>query len=162
MPLKQLDRADEYLALLEERVPKRTVSHSVSVATFMHSFVNGLGVTAEQALTAGLLHDLCKGLSRAELMAEANKYGVELNGQPSPRRSLLHGPVAAEVCRHELGIEDDAVCEAIRWHTTGKPDLGPVGLSLYLADFAEPHRQHPEAREARAILHRDGHTRLER
>ena len=50
---------------------------------------------------------------------------------------LLHGPAAAA----RLGDDaDDAVANAIRYHTIGHPSLDLLGRCLYLADFLEPGR----------------------
>ncbi len=37
----------------------------------------------------------------------------------------------------------DAVYEAIRWHTTGKPDMTLLEKIIYLADYIEPNRDFP-------------------
>ena len=70
--------------------------------------------------------------------------------------NLLHGPVAAEKCRRELGIDDEDVLDAIRWHTTGRADWSRVGQALYIADFNEPLRTHDGAEQARALLIGEG------
>lgn len=152
----QTARASEFLALLGERLPKKTLNHCISVAEFMRSFADAAGITEEQATTAGLLHDLCKAMQADELLAGARGYGLELTPLQLEKPTLLHGPLAAEECRAALGIEDEDVIEAIRWHTTGRPDWGRVGLALYVADFAEPLRTMSEAAEARALLREKG------
>lgn len=152
----QTARANEYLALLGERLPDKILNHSVSVAEFMRSFAGGAGIADAQATTAGLLHDLCKAMQGEELLAGAQAYGLELTPLQREKPALLHGPVAAEECRAILGIDDEEVLEAIRWHTTGRPNWGRVGLALYVADFAEPLRTIPEAAEARALLREKG------
>ena len=111
------------------------------------------GITQEQAVTAGLLHDLCKAMKPAELAAAAAEYGITEN-LDSP--NLLHGPVSAEECRRSLGIEDEEVIDAICWHTTGRAGWSRVGQAIYIADFSEPLRAHAGAEEAREILDRDG------
>ena len=69
--------------------------------------------------------------------------------------ALLHGPLAAELCREKFNISD-AVYEAIYWHTTGRPGLGRLGQALYVADFAEPGRRFEQAAEARLRLRKQG------
>jgi len=152
----QIARADEFLALLGVRLPDKTLNHSISVAEFMRSFSDAAGITDVQATTAGLLHDLCKAMQADELLSGARAYGLELTPLQREKPTLLHGAMAAEECRGELGIDDEEVIEAIRWHTTGRPEWGRVGLALYVADFAEPLRTFPEAAEARAVLEDEG------
>jgi HD superfamily phosphohydrolase YqeK len=122
----------------------------------MSSFADQAGITVEQAVNAGLLHDLCKAMQGPELLEAARRYGIEPSALQRKRPTLLHGAVAAEECRRDLRITDGAVLDAIYWHTTGRPEWSDAGLALYVADFAEPLRLRPEADEARAVLERDG------
>lgn len=142
-------RADEFLELLESRLPKKTLHHVESVAQFMLTFASKAGISDEQAVTAGLLHDLCKALPKDELAQRARHYGLT---EHLDNPNLLHGPVAAEECIHELGIADDDIIDAIRHHTTGRKGWGPVGCALYVGDFAEPLRTLPEADKVRNLL----------
>lgn len=156
MPVLEIPRADEYLRLLEERLPEKTLRHTLSVASMMHGLVDKAGIERVPAITAGLLHDYCKAMKPDALLAAAEAYGVPINDAQRRKPNLLHGPVAAEEVKREHGVDDEDVYEAIYWHTTGKPGLGRVGQALYLADFCEPMRTISEAADARRILERDG------
>ena len=146
-------RAEEFLAMLRERLPEKTYDHVVSVTEYMLTFCEQAKITREQAVNAGLLHDVCKAMKKDELLRKAGEFGVT---QFLDEPNLLHGPVGAEECRRNLGIDDDDVLDAIRFHTTGRGGWNRVGCALYVADFSEPLRTHPEAPEARHIMHEDG------
>jgi predicted HD superfamily hydrolase involved in NAD metabolism len=148
-------RADEYMEVLETRLPGKTHRHVQSVARLMLTFAEEVGITDEQAVTAGLLHDLCKPLKKEEMVARAKAFGIT---EDLDNLNLLHGPVGAETCRAELGVTDEAVLDAIRYHTTGRGDWNLVGCALYVADFAEPLRTIPEAKTARKILESKGYN----
>lgn len=154
--LLESERAQEFIRLLRGRVKEKTVIHCVRSAELMLICRDEAGITELQALHAGLLHDLCKGMSDSELLHAAQEYGISVSEVQRRRPKLLHGPVAAEECRRQGWIADDGVYEAIFWHTTGRRGLGPVGRALYLADFAEVSRTIPEAAQARAILEAEG------
>ncbi|MFA6240354.1 MAG: HD domain-containing protein [Candidatus Hydrogenedentales bacterium] len=149
-------RADEYLAMLKQRLPERTLRHSVSVAGLMQHLVPTLGLSLELAVTAGLLHDSCKAMKKDGLLSRAQEYDLELTDIQRARPQLLHGPIAAEECRRKLGLPGEDLYEAIYWHTTGKQGLGRLGQALYFADFSEPLRDHAEAGDARRILEQRG------
>ena len=156
MPIVHSPRAKHFLSVLRQRLSDETVSHCVFTAEFMASCANQAGIANDQAVAAGLLHDLCKEMADDDLLATARKYKIAPNETQQAKPALLHGPIAAEECLRFLNVEDAAVYEAIYWHTTGRPGFGKVGLALYLADFAEPMRKRPEAAEARLILRKDG------
>lgn len=149
-------RADEFVRILRGRVSDRTFKHSVSTAAFMASIAEEAGITEEQAVTAGLLHDLCKGVENTRMVEIATQYGIQPSATQIRKPGLLHGPIAAEECRRTLGITDEAVYEAIYWHTTGHAGWGNVGLALFLADYIEPLRVFADAARARTILTEQG------
>ncbi|MEX2016831.1 MAG: bis(5'-nucleosyl)-tetraphosphatase (symmetrical) YqeK [Candidatus Hydrogenedentales bacterium] len=153
----EIPRAGEFVALLHDRLPDKTYQHCLSVAEFCRSFIHKAGITEEQAITAGLLHDLCKPLKNDEMLIAAAKYDIRAAPLQREKPTLLHGPVAAEECRRELGVVDPDILDAIYWHTTGRADWNPVGVALYVADYAEPRRQRRESDEARAILEKRGY-----
>lgn len=156
LEVRQIPRAEEFIALITERLPWQTRHHSLSTADYMVSISAQAGITPEQALAAGVLHDLAKSLRKGETLKVAKRYGIEPTELQQVAPKLLHGPIAAEVCRQHLGIADEGVYEAIYWHTTGHPGLGKVGLALYLADFSEPSRNFAEATIARNLLTTEG------
>jgi len=154
--LLEFPRAEEFVALINKRLKKKTARHSIAVAEYLADIADAVGVPVEQAVYAGLLHDIGKGMDEAELLEAAKRYGLAVNEVQREKPKLLHGAVAAEILPDELGIDDEDVLEAIRWHTTGRPGLCRLGLALYVADFAEPLRDHPEAAQARTIFEKDG------
>ncbi len=155
MPVAQCKRSKQLLARIRQTLPDKKVSHCVFAAEFLSSFAPSLGLDHDEAVEAGLLHDLCRGMAGTELLMEARRLRLPVSEVQMERPVLLHGPVAAEWIRSEFGVSD-AVHEAVYWHTTGRPGLGLLGQGLCLADFAEPTRKYPEADEARALLRRDG------
>lgn len=152
MPVAKMPRYKEFLALLRKRLPEKKVSHSVFVAEYLSSFAPKLGLDHNAAVTAGLLHDLCRALDDAEMLKKAREYHLNIGDLQLERPVLLHGPVAAEELRNEHMVENEDVYEAVYWHTTGRPGLGRLGQALYLADFAEPTRAYPEAAQVRDLL----------
>lgn len=151
-----IPRADEYLGILRERLKEKTFKHACGVAEMMIQVAGDAGIDIEQAVTAGLLHDYCKGTKAKALIEQAEAYAIEIQPLWREKPVLLHGPVAAEMVKRDLGVDDPDVLEAIRWHTTGKPGWNRVGLALYFSDFSEPGRTMPESAKARELLETGG------
>lgn len=156
MPIVKASGAKEHVALLRRRLPEEKAQHCIFVAEFVSSFAEKVGVDHDLAVTAGLLHDLCRTLENEEMLRRARAYGVAIREWHEAKPNLLHGPVAAAEVRNELGLDDPDLFDAIFWHTTGRPGFSRLGQALYVADFAEPTRDYPEAARTREILRREG------
>lgn len=46
----------------------------------------------------------------------------------------------------------DHICEAIRWHTTGKADMTLLEKILYIGDYAEPSRKYDWCDKLRKLV----------
>jgi HD superfamily phosphohydrolase YqeK len=128
-------------AAAEGRLPEWTQAkptrreHMRRVAALMHEWAVALGLSADDVArwtAAGYLHDARRDADGEALRAEVPEAYRALPGK------LLHGPAAAERLRGEL---DPELRAAIRAHTLGSPEFGPLGRALYLADFLEPGRR---------------------
>ena len=137
---------------------EKTHMHCIATAYYMEELAGLVPLDPDEAWIAGLLHDICKARDEASLLASAQEYGIPINEAQRQKPKLLHGPVAAEKCRRLLGISD-AIYEAIYWHTTGHPGLGPMGLALFFADFSEPLRTHAHSVKACEMLYEAGFER---
>lgn len=155
MPIAQCPLSKVYLQRLREGLPEPRITHSIFTAEYLSSFAPTLGLDHDESVAAGLLHDICRDGNEKRFIEEARALRLPLSDVHLAKPSLLHGPLAAELCRREFNISD-AVYEAIYWHTTGRPGLGRMGQALYVADFAEPGRKFEEAAEARQILRKEG------
>ena len=67
---------------------------------------------------------------------------------------LLHAKTGAALARDLFGVSD-RVYEAIRWHTTGKPDMTLLEKIIYLADYIEPTRDFPGVEKLRELCYED-------
>ncbi len=112
------------------------------------------GADEETARRAALLHDCTKRLSREEQLALCRKYSIDLDEYEKKELKLLHAKTGAAVARAEYGLSEEAA-SAIRWHTTGKPDMTTLEKILYLADYIEPTRDFCDLRELRRLAFED-------
>ena len=156
MPIAEMPRYKEFHHLIRERLPEEKVSHCIFVAEYAASIAPKIGVDHDDAVTAGMLHDLCRTVPGEDLLKKARRYGLHPSDAALEVPLLLHGPVAAEECRRDHNVPSEAIYEAIYWHTTGRPDLDRLGQLLFFSDFAEPTRRFPEAAQARALVRDKG------
>lgn len=135
--------------LTAKRVAHVAGCESEAVRLAMH-----YGENAESAAEAGALHDITKKLSREEQLILCEKYGIILDKDQLANLKLLHAITGAELARDEFGVSDE-VYNAIRWHTTGKPDMTLLEKIIYMADYIEPTRDFPGVDELRELAYSD-------
>ncbi|MBR6824961.1 MAG: nicotinate (nicotinamide) nucleotide adenylyltransferase [Oscillospiraceae bacterium] len=97
------------------------------------------GESVEDARRAGILHDITKALNGTEQLQLAEKYAMILDNFEREHPKLLHAKTGAVIAKEIFG-EKDAVCESIRWHTTGRDNMTLLEKIIYLADYIEPNR----------------------
>jgi predicted HD superfamily hydrolase involved in NAD metabolism len=134
-----------------ERLSGKRYEHTLRVAETAERLARLHGLDPERARLAGLLHDSAREVGREELLRVAQEGSLPVSDLERERPMLLHGPVAAELSRKDLGVQDMEVREAVRVHTTGEPEMGTLALALYVADKIEPDRDQPGVEDLRAL-----------
>lgn len=107
-----------------------------------------------RARIAALLHDCTKKLDMPEQLALCAQYGIELDELEQKALKLLHSKTGAAIARDVFGVED-AVYDAIWYHTTGKPDMTLLEKIIYLADYIEPSRDFDGVDTLRQAVYED-------
>ena len=82
------------------------------------------------------------------------KYGIILDNAEKENPKLLHAITGAAKARDLFGVSEE-IYEAIRWHTTGKPDMTTLEKIIYLADYIEPTRDFEGLDRLRALAYDD-------
>ena len=133
-----LDAAEDYA---RKRLSEGRYAHTLRVADTIERLAELHSLDPKKARLAALLHDAAREMSKDELLRIAEEEDLPISDFERERPVLLHGPVAAELARKELGVKDAEVQEAVRHHTTGAPGMGALALALYVADKIEPGRE---------------------
>jgi predicted HD superfamily hydrolase involved in NAD metabolism len=147
-----LERAE---ALARSGLSERRYEHTQRVADTAENLAMAHDLEADRARLSALLHDAAREMGPEEFLNLADKWGIQVGEPEQQSPKLLHGPVAAELAKRELGVDDEDVIEAIRAHTTGRPGMGPLALVLYVADKIEPARDYPSVGRLRTLARLD-------
>lgn len=116
-------------------------NHIIGVKHMCAALAMRYGYDVKKASICGLLHDIAKHYSDEKLLDKAKKHNLEITEAESQAPYLLHGKVGAYQAKHKYGIEDEEILDAIRYHTTGRPDMTLIGKILFIADYIEPSRK---------------------
>lgn len=112
------------------------------------------GEDPEKAAVAGILHDVTKNLGYDEQLILCDKYGIILDNLQKDNPKLLHAITGAALAADEFGVSEE-ISRAIRWHTTGKPDMSTLEKIIYLADYIEPTRDFDGVEKLRELAYED-------
>lgn len=112
------------------------------------------GCDPDAAAEAGILHDITKKFELSDQLLLSEKYGIINDTVETANTKLLHAKTGAAVARDLFGVPEE-ICEAIRWHTTGKPDMTLLEKVLYMADYIEPAREFEGVDALRALAYQD-------
>lgn len=143
---------EQVRSILKIRISPERYLHSLGVAGLMGDLGEVFDFDPGAGYFVGLWHDMAREWSADELVRFVEHHNLRTLPFERKRPVLLHGAVAAQ--KMELYYEDatESMWNALRWHTTGHPDLDILGKALYVADYVEPTRKHMSAQEKRFIL----------
>ncbi len=142
-------RGKAYAMLKPKRIP-----HVAGCEQEAVKLAHRWGADEEIAAEAGILHDITKKLLLPDQLILCEKYGIINDTFEEENVKLLHSKTGAAVARDLFNVSDE-VYEAIRWHTTGKPDMSLMEKIIYMADYIEPNRDFPGVEELRKLAYGD-------
>lgn len=148
-------KVEGYKEILKNRLSVKRYTHSVGVANTAARLAGMFNGDIERAYLAGLMHDYARELTEEELLELTAKHHLSTDGVELMQTSLLHGPVGAWLLEQEGLITDPQVLDAIRWHTTGHPDMDQLARIVYISDYIEPGRNFPGVDVLRQITNKD-------
>lgn len=151
-----LSQPQQSAEALQDRIrlllsPKRYI-HSLAVAELAGRWAGLYGLDAERAGLAGLLHDVARDFSDAELLAAAARYGLPVDPVILANPLILHAAVGARLIQGEWGVSDPLILEAVACHTIPEAEMSDFAKLIYLADICEPNRHWWPGRETLVSL----------
>lgn len=134
------EKINTYRKHLKSKLAPMRYEHSLSVSFTCVALAMRYGYDIHRAELAGLLHDCAKRFDDNVLIAKCKKHSLPLTEDELKAPAVIHAKYGAWMAEHKYGIEDPEILSAIRWHTTGKPEMSVLEKILYIADYIEPRR----------------------
>lgn len=128
-------------------------NHTVSVVSEAEKLCQMYGGDMEKCVTAAIFHDVVKELPNEELNALVRKFGFDEKYIDSP--NLSHGKIAAALLKHEWGIDDEDIINAVSYHTTGRAGMSKTEKIVFIADAIEPTRVYNGVEAIRKATYED-------
>ena len=143
---------DEILELLKLDLKPKRVVHSLGVRDTAVELAEIHHLDVDKARRAALLHDCAKYLSLDDKIKLCHKYDYPVTPLELDNPELLHAKAGAALAAEKYGVTDPEILDAIRYHTTGKPNMSPLTLVIFISDYIEPGRSHsPRLNDFRAL-----------
>ncbi len=132
---------NEIKKCLKDKLSKKRYEHTIGVMYTAAAMAMCYGEDINKALIAGLLHDCAKHLSDNQKMAACKKYHLNITPLENDNKELLHAKIGAAFAKDLYGVKDKEILGAIKWHTTGRPDMTRLEEIIFIADYIEPNRK---------------------
>ena len=123
----------KYKNWLQNNLNNERYEHSLGTAECALELAERFGLDKEKAFLCGLIHDCAKCLANSDLkniICECNNLcdGELINPK------TYHAPAGMIVAQKELGITDEEILSATRWHTLGKVNMTDFEKIIFIAD----------------------------
>lgn len=137
---------------VQTHLSKHRYQHCLRVCDYAVKLAKQNGLDENQAAIAGLVHDYAKERTTEEFLNKIDEkhLPVSLKKWGNP---IWHGVVGAEFVHDKLDINDPAILEAVRLHTTGgrHDEMTTLDKVVFMADYLETGRDFPGVDKAREI-----------
>lgn len=148
-------KAVEIEKYLKSKLPPKRYTHVLSVRELALDLAEKHGADLRKVNLAALLHDCAKWMKNSEQYETAASHGIQLDEVERHNPSLLHALIGVEFAVSRFDVNNPEVLNAIRIHTTGSGKMTLIDKVLYVADFAEPKRDHAAAHAVRALAYQN-------
>ena len=133
--------ADKYFDFVRKNEKPKRVEHTLGVMLMAKDFAKANGADVNKALLAALLHDCGKYLSVSDY-----PECIVPEGTPEP---VVHQYLGAYIAKNVLGVSDEEIIDAIRYHTTGRENMTLLGKIIFTADMLERGRTYDGVEDLR-------------
>ena len=126
------------------------IVHSNNVAALAKQYAPRYQIDENKAYVAGMVHDIAKDLPlKKQYDLVKNDLVFECND------ATVHAYSGVHIVRDVLGIKDEDILEAIKWHTTAYFKMSPLAKLIYCCDMLSAERSYPEVEMLRLLLPQD-------
>ncbi|WP_010678200.1 bis(5'-nucleosyl)-tetraphosphatase (symmetrical) YqeK [Bacillus timonensis] len=150
---------EKALEIVKVQLTEHRYQHTLGVMETAIELAKRFHADEKKAETAAIFHDYAKFRPKDEMKQI-------IIDQQFPQDLLIHNtelwhaPVGAYLVKSEVGIDDDEILDAIRYHTSGREKMTLLEKIIFVADYIEPGRHFPGVEEVREVARKDLDTAL--
>lgn len=137
---------------LSEMLKTKRYNHSLRCAECAVELAELFGADPEKAWIAGLTHDIARGQESSLIREWAIRDRGRLSEYEEQHFNVLHAYASAWYLKDCLSIKDESILNAVRFHTTGSPNMDILAKVVFAADYLEPGREHLSRKDREQLL----------
>lgn len=130
-------RYEEIKDIVQGMISSKRFEHSLGVVKWAEILANKYNYDMENARIAAISHDCAKEYKKDDLINIALTNSLLLDEVTMSEPQLLHGPVGSVLAEEKLGIIDNEILQAIKYHTTGRANMILLEKIIYISDIIE-------------------------
>jgi len=142
--MEQRTQDEQFIEIIRSRLSAYRFRHSLCVAEEARRLAKRYGADPAKAYTAGILHDIMKDTDHAAQQKILLDMDVQLDAVERKSPTLWHARTGEVFLRSVLGIQDEDLLQAVRYHTTGRAGMSLLEQVLFVADFTSADRDYPD------------------
>ncbi len=126
--------------ILQHELDDKRYEHTIGVMYTAASLAMCYGYDIKDAMIAGLLHDCAKCIPTTETLRICNENNIVLSDIEQINHGLIHAKLGAYLAKERYGITNSDILHAIKYHTTGCPEMTLLDKIIFISDYIEPNR----------------------
>ncbi|MBQ8567930.1 MAG: bis(5'-nucleosyl)-tetraphosphatase (symmetrical) YqeK [Oscillospiraceae bacterium] len=142
---------EEIKDILKIRLSKKRYTHSLNVAESAKKLADVYCEDTDKAYLAGLIHDICKEIPKDEQLDMVKKSDRDICPSELVTPALYHAPAGAWYAENALGIHDEDILNAVRYHTIARAGMSPLEEIIYMADLISADRDYKDVGRMRRL-----------
>ena len=146
----------ELKEIVKSKMGLKRFTHTLGVVEMSEKLAKKYNADIEKCKVAALLHDICKEMDMKYIKNICkNNFMSELSEEDLENKEILHGFAGSYYVKNELGVDDEEILSAIKYHTVGVKNMTLVEKIVYIADAIEYGRNYPSVVEIREETFKD-------
>lgn len=132
---------------VKHRLSEERYLHTLGTEETARELAEMFSEDTEKGAIAGLLHDNAKSIPYEDVLQVIKENNFDIEEDVKSNQKIVHAYLGACLAEKELNITDKDILNAIRFHTTGKPNMTMLEKIVFLADKIEANTRDLDFRE---------------
>lgn len=149
--MKDIEEIKKYL---KSTLSEKRYLHSIETMKMAIKLAQKYNLDMQKVALTALTHDIGKELSYEEKIKYAKEKNIEIDEIEKKSPGLLHGKIGANIVKEKYKFPKD-MQDAIKYHTTGHPNMDLLAKIIFVADKIEKTREYEEVEKVRKLAFED-------